>query len=202
MALPERETREEDPYPWHGLSLTLPPDESPPIPRDPPGILDIRTGRMTGSFGLASQLHWKTTADAARHAQVRLFYGDRRPTSVDVNIAPLIDALWRAGYVTLASCEGHETVHESAYIMFCEPIGKRFMSWVELNKEALTGALTRGFELLLQDDGWHRFMAQNYPLLEEVEPDAEGRIFTICWRLHRRDLLMHRDMMIELLRAP
>ena len=148
---------------------------------------------------LAPQLHWQTVA-ANDHALTWLSYRGRR-VPIDVNIAPVVEAMWQAGFMTLACCEGDDTASESAYIMFSEEIGKRFMEWAQVYQEHLPDALVRRFETLLQDDEWHSYMAARYPLLQSVEPDANGRLFTLCWIFHRQDLLDHRDLLVKLLRA-
>jgi len=85
--------------------------------------------------------------------------------------------------------------------MFSEEIGKRFMEWVQAHEQYLPEGLMRRFEILLQDDEWHPYMAEHYPLLGAVEPDARGRLFTLCWIFHRQDLLDNRDQLVKLLDA-
>ena len=74
------------------------------------------------------------------------------------------------------------------------------MEWAQAREEHLLAPLMRRFEILLQDDEWHSYMAARYPLLQRVEPDANGRLFTLCWIFHRQDLLDHRDLLVWLLR--
>ena len=85
--------------------------------------------------------------------------------------------------------------------MFSEDMGKRFMEWAQAREQHLPEGLMRRFEILLQDDEWHPYMADRYPLLKPVEPDAEGRLFTLSWRFHRQDLLDYRDLLVWLLRS-
>jgi hypothetical protein len=151
------------------------------------------------SLSLASRLQWRPVS-ANAHPQTWLSYRGR-PVPIDNNIAPLVEAMWAAGFVTLACCEGNQTDTETGYVMFSEEIGKRFMEWAQVYEEHLPAALMRRFEILLQDDEWRPYMAARYPLLQRVEPDAEGRLFTLSWRFHRQDLLDHRDLLVKLLRA-
>jgi len=123
-----------------------------------------------------------------------------RPVPIDLNIAPLIEAMWRAGFMTLACCEGDDSDTETGYVMFSEQIGKRFMEWAQAREQHFSDDLMRRFDIFLQDDEWHSYMADRYPLLKPVEPDFEGRQFTLCWRFHRQELLDHRDQLVELLR--
>jgi len=163
-----------------------------------PGGVDVRTGRMTASV-LAPQLHWQTVS-ASAHALTWLSYRGRR-VPIDINIAPVVEAMWQAGFISLCSCEGRDTAEETGYTMFSEETGKRFMEWAQAREQHLPAALMRRFEVLLQDDEWHRYMADRYPLLDPVERDSNGRLFTLCWRFHRQDLLDHRDLLVKLLRA-
>ena len=148
---------------------------------------------------LAARLHWRPVR-ANAHPQKWLSYQGRR-VPIDTNIAPLIEAMWQAGFVTLACCEGDDTATETAYVMFSEEIGKQFMEWVQAREQQVSEGLTRRFEILLQDNDWHPYMADRYPLLEPVAPDGEGRLFTISWRFHRQELLDHRERLITLLRT-
>lgn len=179
------------------LSVTLPPDGTPPIPIDPPGWLDLRTGRMTSCL-LSPRLNLQV-ARANEHEQTWLSY-QGRPVPIDINIAPVIEALWEAGYPTLACCEGDNTTIEDAYVMFSKDVGERFMSWAQAHERSLSGALMRRFEVLLQDDDWENYMSKNLPLLVPVAHDVNGRLFTIVWRFHRQDLLDHREQLVALLR--
>lgn len=182
-----------------GLSVVLPPDGTPAISINPPGRLDPHTGRMT-AVALAPELNWKTQVCANAHSQTTLFYKGR-PVAVDTQLSPVVEALWQSGYVTLTGCEGRDTAAATGYIMFSEEIGKEFMSWLKAQKHRLPKALARGVEFLLQPDDWDRWMSNRYPLLERVEPDARGRLFTVVWRFHRRDFLEHRDQLVNLLSA-
>jgi hypothetical protein len=161
--------------------------------------MDITNPGFNSGTSLASRLHWQPVS-ANAHPQTWLSY-QGRPVPIDINIAPVIEALWQAGYPTLACCEGDDTASETAYIMFSEEIGKRFMEWAQIYQEHLPDALMRRFEMLLQDAEWHSYMAARYPLLKRVERDANGRLFTLCWIFHRQDLLDHRDLLVKLLRA-
>ncbi len=112
----------------------------------------------------------------------------------------MIEALWLAGYPTLACCEGDDTETESAYIMFSEPIAKRLMDLVHAREQWLPEALTKRFEILRQvPDEWYPYMQERYPLLEPV--DCKGGLYTIAWRFHRQELLDHREQLVALLRA-
>jgi hypothetical protein len=182
-----------------GLSVVLPPDGTPAISTNPPGWLDPNTGRMT-AVALAPKLNWKTQVCANAHSQTTLFYRGR-PVAVDIQLSPVVEALWKSGYVTLAGCEGRDTAAATGYIMFSEEIGKEFMSWLKAKKHLLPKALARGVEFLLQPNDWHDWMADRYPLLEPVAPDSGGRLFTVVWRFHRRDFLEHRDQLVGLLSA-
>jgi hypothetical protein len=124
-----------------------------------------------------------------------------RPVPVDRNIAPLIEAMWRAGFMTLACCEGDDTDTETGYVMFSEKIGKRFMEWAQSREEHLPQGFMHHFDILLQDGEFYSYMGDRYPLLKPVEPDPEGRLFTLCWRFHRQDLLDHRDQFAAMLGA-
>jgi len=150
------------------------------------------------SLSLASRLQWRPVS-ANAHSQTWLYY-QGRPVPIDIDIAPLIEALWQAGYPTLACCEGDDTAIEDAYVMFSKDIGERFMSWAQAHKRSLSGALMRRFEVLLQDDDWENYMSKNLPLLVPVAHDANGRLFTIVWQFHRQDLLDHREQLVALLR--
>jgi len=154
-------------------------------------------GIDTGT-SLASRLHWRSVS-ANSHAQTWLFYRGR-PVPIDTNIAPVIEALWGAGYPTLSSCQGDDTDDESAFVMFSEPIAKRFMGWVQAREQWLPEGLTRRFEILRQQpDEWFPYMQERYPLLEPV--DSRDGLYTIAWRFHRQELLDHRDQLVKLLRA-
>lgn len=186
--------------PWDvDLPVALRPDGSPAITSNPPGGVDLHSGKMTASR-LAARLNWNPCAAGNEHPVRWLSYMGRR-VPIDISIAALVGALWNAGYVTLACCEGNDTETESGYVMFSEAIGKAFMEWVQAHEQRLPGDLTRRFELLLQDDDWHAYMRERYPLLEPVGRDDSDRLFTLCWRFHRQDLLDHGDAVIELLRA-
>ena len=109
--------------------------------------------------------------------------------------------MWQAGFMTLACCQGSDSESETGYVMFSEEIGKRFMEWARAREKHLPQSLMRRFDILLQDDEWHPYMRDRYPLLQPVEPDVEGRLFTLCWRFHRQDLLDYREQLVRLLRA-
>jgi len=181
---------------WIWSPTIGPADSSVPSAPNP---MDVTNPGFDAGVSLASRLRWRPVS-ANAHPQKWLSYRGRR-VPIDVNIAPVVEALWQAGFMTLACCEGDDTPSESAYIMFSEEIGKRFMEWAQVYQEHLPGALMRRFEMLLQDDEWYSFMAARYPLLRRVEPDANGRLFTLCWIFHRQDLLDHRDLLVKLLRS-
>jgi len=181
---------------WIRKPVLGPADNSRPSSPNPMSV--VGPGLDT-SQSLASRLHWRPVS-ANTHPQTWLSY-QGRPVPIDTNIAPLIEALWQAGYPSLACCEGEETAAESGYVMFCKDIGERFMSWAQAHERSLSGALMQRFEVLLQDDDWHEYMAKNFPLLEPVAHDANGRLFTISWRFHREDLLDNREQLVALLLA-
>jgi hypothetical protein len=181
---------------WIWSPTIGPADSSVPSTPNP---MDISNPGFDAGVSLASRLHWRPVS-AKAHPQKWLCYRGRL-VPIDINIAPLVEAMWQAGFITLACCEGDDTDTQSAYVMFSEEIGKRFMEWAQAREKHLPEALTRRFELLLQDDEWHPYMADRYPLLQPVEPDVEGRLFTLCWRFHRQELLDHRDLLVRLLRA-
>jgi len=150
------------------------------------------------SISLASRLHWRPVS-AKEHSQTWLSY-QGRPVPIDIDIAPVVEALWQAGYPTLACCEGDNSEAESAYIMFAEAVAKQFMGWVQAHEPWLPEALTRRFEILWQvPDEWYPFMQERYPLLEPV--DCKGGLYTIAWRFHRQELLDYREQLVALLRA-
>jgi hypothetical protein len=150
------------------------------------------------SPSLASRLQWRPVS-ANAHSQTWLYY-QGRPVPIDIDIAPVIEALWQAGYPTLACCEGDDTETESAYIMFAEPVAKQFMDWVHAHEQWLPGELTRRFEIIRQvPDEWYPYMQERYPLIEDVE--CRGGLYTIVWRFHRQDLLDYREQLVALLRA-
>ena len=160
--------------------------------------MDITNPGFNSGTSLASRLHWRPVS-ANAHPQTWLSY-QGRPVPIDINIAPVIEALWQAGYPTLACCEGDDTNTESAYIMLAEPIAKQFMGWVQAHEQWLPEGLTRRFEILRQEpDEWFPYMQERYPLLEPV--DCRGGLYTIAWRFHRQELLDHRDQLVKLLRA-
>jgi hypothetical protein len=161
--------------------------------------MDISNPGFDAGVSLASRLHWRPVSAKAHPQKWLSFQG--RLVPIDDNIAPLVEAMWQAGFITLACCEGGDTDAGMAYVMFSEEIGKRFMEWAQAREHHLPEGLTRRFEIILQDDEWHPYMAARYPLLQRVEPDAEDRLFTLSWRFHRQDLLDHRDLLVKLLRA-
>lgn len=163
-----------------------------------PSGVDLHSGRMSAAL-LAPQLHWQTALGSTHQVTWLSYRG--RPVPIDINIASVVDAMWAAGFVTLACCEGDDTAAETGYVMFSEEIGKRFMEWAQVREEHLSQGLMRHFDILLQDDEWHPYMRDRYPLLQPVEPDADGRLFTLCWRFHRQDLLDHREQLVRLLHA-
>lgn len=149
-------------------------------------------------FSLASKLNWKSVRSNA-HTQTWLSY-QGRPVAIDINIAPVIEALWQSGYPTLACCEGDRTDTESAYIMFAEPIAKQLMGWVQAHEEWLPEELTRRFAIRRQDpDEFFPYMQERYPLLEPI--DCSDGLYTIAWRFHRQELFDHREQLVALLRA-
>ena len=181
---------------WVWSPTIGPADSSVPSAPNP---MDVTNPGFDAGVSLASGLNWRPVS-ANAHPQKWLSY-QGRAVPIDINIAPLVQALWQAGFMTLACCEGDDTDTETAYVMFSEEIGKRFMEWVQAHEQHLSEGLTRRFEILLQDDDWHPYMAKRYPLLEPVAPDAEGRLFTLSWRFHRYELLEHRDQLVSLLAA-
>lgn len=165
---------------------------------NPPGGVDLHTGKMTAAI-LAPHLHWGSEVCAKAHEHKPLVYRGR-PVPIDMNIVPLVEAMWRAGFMTLACCEGDDTDTETGYVMFSEEVGKRFMEWCQAREEDLPQGLVHHFDIVLQDDEWHSYMGDRYPLLQPVELDVDGRLFTLCWRFHRQELLDHRDLLVSLLR--
>ena len=193
--LPDGSECDEEGYPI--VPMTLPPDGSPPLTSNPPGGVDIRTGKMSQSETLAPLLHWSVPVCANFHPQSLLQYGDRR-VPVDKNLAPVIAALWRAGYTTLSACEGGEECQ--AFVMFSEDVGKAFMQFVRENERRMADGLAGRFYTTLQDrDSWFDYMEENYPLLEPVYPDALGRVYTISWCIDADDLIAHANLLVELL---
>jgi hypothetical protein len=164
-----------------------------------PSPMSVQAPGIDLGTSLASKLRWRPVS-ANAHSQTWLYYQGRE-VPIDTRIAPLVKELWAVGFVSLACCEGHQSDAQSGYLMFSEPIGKEFMVWAERHKKHLSQALRARFEILLQDGAWHRFMAQNHPLLEPVGFDGEGRLFTVVWRFDREELLDHLPTLIELLRA-
>ena len=181
---------------WIWSPTIGPADSSAPSAPNP---MDVTNPGFDTGVSLASRLHWRPVS-AKAHPQKWLSY-QGRPVPIDINIAPLVEAMWQAGFVTLACCEGDCTDAETGYVMFSEEIGKQFMEWAQVYGKRLPEPLMRRFEILLQDDAWDSYMADRYPLLMPVEPDADGRLFTLCWRFHRDELFDHRDLLVKLLRS-
>jgi hypothetical protein len=163
-----------------------------------PSPMSVIAPGIETSLSLASRLHWRPVRGNA-HPQTWLSY-QGRSVPIDIDIAPVIEALWQAGYPTLACCEGDDTETESAYIMFAEPVAKQFMDWVHAHEQWLPGDLTRRFEIIRQvPDEWYPYMQERYPLIEDVE--CRGGLYTIVWRFHRQDSLDYREQLVALLRA-
>jgi hypothetical protein len=121
---------------------------------------------------------------------------------VDEALVPTLTALWKAGYISLAACQGDgDSVGqgERGYVMFSEIVGKAFMEFALRNERWLSPGFVQRFEWILQPNDWHDYMSRTYPLLEPVYPDPQGRVFTVCWRFEHADLVTNGRMLIDLL---
>lgn len=187
-----------------GMPMALPDDGSPAITNSPASGVDLQTGLMASkrTANLAKKLNWSLAGSSNSHPLVHIQYHGRR-VPVDVALAPTLTALWNAGYISITACQGDGDSADQAelgYVMFSEVVGKAFMEFALRNERWLSPGFVQRFEWTLQSNDWHNYMSRNYPLLEPVYPDPQGRVFTVCWRFEHADLVTNGRMLVELLR--
>ncbi len=185
------------------MPMVLPDDGSPAITNSPASGVDLQTGLMasTRATNLAKKLNWSLSSSNS-HPLVHIQYHGRE-VPVDVALAPALTALWNAGYISLAACQGGgNSVGQGklGYVMFGEVVGKAFMEFALRNERWLSPGFVQRFEWILQSNDWHDYMSRNCPLLEPIYPDPQGRVFTVCWRFEHADLVTNGRMLVELLR--